>query len=85
MLTLPIAESTTQGYWSGKLQMMLATSLMRSADARDEPPNFITTVICTNIDIISGNVCVYCVVHRLCKILVVDLVKQDWTACRCTE
>ncbi len=42
--TLPIAESTTQGYWSGKLHTMDATSSMRSALATDDPPNFITTV-----------------------------------------
>lgn len=42
--TLPMAERTTQGYWSGKLQMMEATSIMRSALATDEPPNFMTTV-----------------------------------------
>ena len=37
--TLPIADSTTQGRWSGKEQMMSATSSMRSVVATDEPPN----------------------------------------------
>ena len=45
-LTLPMADSTMQGYCSGKLHMMAATSRMRSALATDEPPNFMTTVIC---------------------------------------
>ena len=39
--------------------MMLATSLMRSADARDEPPNFITTVIC-NLPVYSRQVTNLC-------------------------
>lgn len=41
-----MAERTTQGYWSGKLQIMDATSIMRSALATDDPPNFMTTVTC---------------------------------------
>lgn len=45
--TLPMADSTTQGSSSGKLQTMAATSRIRSALATDEPPNFITTVTCT--------------------------------------
>ncbi len=44
--TLPMADSTTQGYCSGKLHTMSATSRMRSADTSEEPPNFMTTVIC---------------------------------------
>jgi hypothetical protein len=41
-LTLPIAESTTQGRFSWKEQMMSATSRMRSASRTLEPPNLYT-------------------------------------------
>lgn len=37
--TLPIADSTTQGRCSGKLHTISATSIMRSAEATEEPPN----------------------------------------------
>jgi hypothetical protein len=45
--TLPIADSTTQGRYWGKLQMMSATSRMRSASRTDDPPNLYTTLLCT--------------------------------------
>lgn len=44
--TFPIADSTTQGSSSGKLHTMAATSLIRSAFATDDPPNFMTTLTC---------------------------------------
>lgn len=47
--TFPIADSTTQGSSSGKLHTMAATSLIRSASATDEPPNFMTTVTCIKV------------------------------------
>jgi hypothetical protein len=43
-VVFPIAESTTTGCSSGKLRMRSATSRIRSAEATDDPPNFITTV-----------------------------------------
>ena len=43
---MPMADSTTQGSWSGKLHTICATSHMRSADATELPPNFITMLIC---------------------------------------
>ena len=42
----PIADKTNIGISSGKLKTMLATSLILSALATDEPPNFITTECC---------------------------------------
>lgn len=39
-----MAERTMTGRSSGKLTMRSATSLICSADASDDPPNFITTV-----------------------------------------
>jgi len=44
LVVFPIAESTTTGRSSGKLRMRSATSRIRSAEATDDPPNFITTV-----------------------------------------
>lgn len=44
LVVFPIAESTTTGRSSGKLRMRSATSCIRSAEATDDPPNFITTV-----------------------------------------
>jgi hypothetical protein len=44
LVVFPIAERTITGVSSGKLRMRSATSLMRSADATEDPPNFITTV-----------------------------------------
>lgn len=44
--TLPMADSTTTGKFSWKLQMMSATSCMRSASRTDEPPNLYTTFNC---------------------------------------
>lgn len=46
--TLPMADSTTQGRYWGKLQMMSATSRMRSASRTDEPPNLYTTLTCVD-------------------------------------
>ena len=46
-VTFPIADRTTQGKCSGNVQMMSNTSRILSAVATDEPPNFITTVTCT--------------------------------------
>eukprot|EP00955_Chlamydomonas_euryale_P038737 351175-Chlamydomonas_euryale.AAC.3 len=37
--TLPIADSTTAGRFSGNEQMMSATSRMRIASRTDDPPN----------------------------------------------
>lgn len=45
-LTLPMADKTIQGNRCGKLHMIWATSHMRSALATEEPPNFMTTLIC---------------------------------------
>jgi hypothetical protein len=42
----PIALKTKTGISSGNDRTMLATSLIRSASATEEPPNFITTVCC---------------------------------------
>jgi len=44
LLTLPMADRTTTGNRSGKLQMMSATSFIRSASRTDEPPNLYTTL-----------------------------------------
>lgn len=44
LVVFAIADSTTTGFSSGKLSMRLATSFILSADATDEPPNFITQV-----------------------------------------
>jgi hypothetical protein len=44
LVVFPIAERTITGVSSGKLRMRSATSLIRSADATEDPPNFITTV-----------------------------------------
>jgi hypothetical protein len=44
LVVFPMAERTTTGVSSGKLRMRPATSRIRSADASDEPPNFMTTV-----------------------------------------
>jgi hypothetical protein len=41
-----MADSTTTGKFSWKLQMMSATSCMRSASRTDEPPNLYTTFNC---------------------------------------
>ena len=46
-LTLPIADKTRQGLCSGKDVTIFATSSIRSEVATDDPPNFITTVICS--------------------------------------
>lgn len=43
-MVFPMAERTTTGVSSGKLRMRSATSRIRSADASEEPPNFMTTV-----------------------------------------
>jgi hypothetical protein len=44
LVVFPMAARTTTGVSSGKLMMRSATSLIRSADATEDPPNFITTV-----------------------------------------
>lgn len=44
LVVLPIAERTTTGFSSGKLRMRSATSFILSAEATEDPPNFITTV-----------------------------------------
>ena len=44
LVVFPMAESTITGRSSGKLRRRSATSRIRSADATDDPPNFITTV-----------------------------------------
>lgn len=44
LVVFPMAERTTTGVSSGKLRMRSATSRIRSADASEEPPNFMTTV-----------------------------------------
>jgi hypothetical protein len=44
LVVFPMAERTTTGVSYGKLRMRSATSRIRSADASDEPPNFMTTV-----------------------------------------
>ena len=51
-ITFPMADSTMQGYWSAKLHTMSATSRMRSAVASEEPPNFITTLICAAMAVV---------------------------------
>jgi hypothetical protein len=43
-VVFPMAERTTTGVSSRKLRMRPATSRIRSADASDEPPNFMTKV-----------------------------------------
>lgn len=43
-MVFPMAERTTTGVSSGKLSMRSATSRIRSADATDDPPNFMATV-----------------------------------------
>lgn len=44
LVVFPMAERTTTGVSSGKLSMRSATSRIRSADATDDPPNFMATV-----------------------------------------
>ena len=41
-----MADSTTQGRYCGKLQMISATSIMRSASRTELPPNLYTTLTC---------------------------------------
>jgi hypothetical protein len=42
LVVFPMAERTTTGISPRKLRMRSATSCIRSADASDEPPNFMT-------------------------------------------
>lgn len=44
--TFPIADSTTAGKLLGKLQMMSATSRIRSASLTEDPPNLYTMLTC---------------------------------------
>jgi len=44
LVVFPMAERTATGISSRKLRMRPATSRIRSADASDEPPNFMTKV-----------------------------------------
>ena len=59
-MVFPMAERTMTGVSSGKLRMRSATSLIRSADASEEPPNFMTTVkpvrgLCANAAAVASS------------------------------
>ena len=47
LVVFPIAERTMTGLSLGKLRIRSATSLILSADATDEPPNFMAIVNCS--------------------------------------